>query len=137
MVNHRHLGSRPGRGWYRARPPAGTSRRRLRRLVARVVLAVLVSVGALLGGAPAGAGAGAVGSAPSSFRAAVEAPSVVGPRVAGGVQPRTSVVAPTPDRVAPAAEIVTPGWLSRLDKPVMVIGLLIVVASIVSILRDI
>ena len=136
MVSYRQLRSRPGRGWCRPRPPAGSSRRRFRRIAAHVLLPVLMSLCALLGAVPAQADAGFVRAEASSGSRPTAAPTPVAPPVIAPVI--APVTAPVTVPISePVVEIASPGWLSRLARPVMVIGLVIVIASIVSILRDI
>jgi hypothetical protein len=120
---------------------AGTRRRAVRgpakRQLVRLLVGLLFALAALLGAAPSGADAVPVGTTPSSASPASGAPSAVGPRLGDAVQPRAGDVARTADDVAPGAALATPAWLSRFARPLLVIGLVIVVASIVSILRNI
>jgi hypothetical protein len=107
----------------------------------RLLVGLLFALVAVLGAAPSGADAVPVDTSPSSAAPATGAPSAVELRHADAVQPRAGDVARTTDDVgpgaAPGAAIATPAWLSRLARPLLVIGLVIVVASIVSILRNI
>jgi hypothetical protein len=112
-------------------------RGRAKRQLVRLLVGPLFALAALLGAAPPGADAVPVDTTPTSTRPASGAPRAVELRLADAVQPRAGDVVRSADDVAPGAALATPAWLSRLARPLLVIGLVIVVASIVSILRNI
>jgi hypothetical protein len=131
MVKYRQAGGRGSRGWSRPRLLVGS------------LVGLLLALTVLLGAGPAGADLGRVDPTRTSVSPTAGVPSAVGPGRAGAVRPEVSDVAVPRDGAAPAAATATAtataslGWHSGLAKPVLVIGLVIVIASIVSILRDI
>jgi hypothetical protein len=124
MRSNRRVGSRPDRGRRRQRPLVGG------------LVGLLLSLAALLG-VPAQADALPADATPSSASQAAGLPGPVEPRPVGSLRPRAHDHAAVADAVARDAAVATPRWLPRVARPVLVIGLAIVVASIVSILRDI